>query len=188
METSKTTGYFTVFVGKDSQHYFNLKAGNHEVILQSEGYKSKQGALNGIKSVQTHCTDDSNFERKTAKDGSPYFVLKAKNGEPIGKSEMYSSIQAMENGVDSVKSNGKSVEIKGHDDKQINIILNKKPYKVSSDAMTGTQILALGGFAPNKYCLFLLKGNEQEEISPDQTVSLKNGMKFQAILGDIKFG
>lgn len=182
------TAYYNIFTGKDDQFYFNLKAGNNEIILQSEGYKTKQGALNGIESVQNNCSDDSNYERKIAKDGSPYFVLKATNGEPIGKSEMYSSAQAMENGIESVKSNGKTTKIKGHDDKDINIILNKKPYKVPSETLTGTQILALGGFSPSKYCLFLVKGNEQEEISPDQIVSLKNGMKFQAIVSDIKFG
>jgi uncharacterized protein YegP (UPF0339 family) len=183
------TGYYNLFTGKDDQFYFNLKAGNHEIILQSEGYKAKQGALNGIESVQNNCSDDSNYERKIAKDGSPYFVLKAKNREPICKSQMYSSTQAMENGIESLKSNGKTTKIKGHnDDKDINIILNKKPYKVSSEALTATQILALGGFSPSKYSLFLIKGNEQEEILPNKTVSLKNGMKFQAIVSDIKFG
>tara|TARA_R110001592_G_scaffold284685_1_gene552997 strand:+ start:5561 stop:6112 length:552 start_codon:yes stop_codon:yes gene_type:complete len=182
------TAYYNLFTGKDDQFYFSLKAGNHEIILQSEGYQSKQGALNGIESVQVNSSDESNYERKIANDGSPYFILKAKNGEPIGKSEMYSSTQAMENGIESVKSNGKTVKVKGHEDKSINIILNKKPYKVSSETLTGSQILALGGYSSGKYCLFLVKGNEQEEVSSDETVSLKNGMKFQAIVSDIKFG
>ncbi|MEQ9187717.1 MAG: multiubiquitin domain-containing protein [Cryomorphaceae bacterium] len=182
-------GYFTLFTGSDAQFYFNLKAGNNEIILQSEGYTSEQGALNGIQSVQSNCGDDDNYERKVAKDGSPYFVLKAQNGEPIGKSEMYSSTQAMENGIDSVKSNGKTTKVEGHSDgKEFNIILNKKPYKVSSDTLNGAQILALGDFDLSKYDLFLVRGNDQDEISDDQVVSLKNGMKFQAILSDIKFG
>ncbi|RUT65501.1 DUF1508 domain-containing protein [Morganella morganii] len=33
-------------------YYFVLKAGNHEIIATSEMYASKQGALNGIASVQ----------------------------------------------------------------------------------------------------------------------------------------
>lgn len=53
----------------------------------------------------------SRFERKTAKDGSPYFVLKAANGEIIGKSEMYSSVAAMENGIASVVKNAAEGEI-----------------------------------------------------------------------------
>jgi uncharacterized protein YegP (UPF0339 family) len=45
------------------------------------------------------------FERKTAKDGSPYFSLKASNGQVIGDSQMYSSVTAMENGIASVRTN-----------------------------------------------------------------------------------
>ena len=38
--------------GKDGQTYFNLTATNGEVILSSEGYTSRSGAINGIESVQ----------------------------------------------------------------------------------------------------------------------------------------
>jgi len=41
---------------------------------------------------------------KQGKTG-PYFVLKAANGEPIGKSEVYSSEAAAKNGIESVKKN-----------------------------------------------------------------------------------
>lgn len=39
---------------------------------------------------------------KQGKTG-PFFVLKAANGEPIGKSEVYSSEAAAKSGVESVK-------------------------------------------------------------------------------------
>jgi len=35
----------------------------------------------------------------------PFFVLKAPNGQIIGKSEMYDSAKGMENGIASVKAN-----------------------------------------------------------------------------------
>lgn len=91
--------------GSKGQFHFNLKAGNGQVILSSESYSTKAAALNGIESVKKNAGDDARFERKTAKDGSPYFVLKAGNGEIIGKSEMYSSTSSMENGIASVKTN-----------------------------------------------------------------------------------
>ena len=56
---------------------FNLLAGNHPVILTSETYNDKAGALSGIKSCQTHSQKDAMFERKVAKDDSPYVVLEA---------------------------------------------------------------------------------------------------------------
>jgi uncharacterized protein YegP (UPF0339 family) len=84
------------------QYMFNLKAANGEVVLTSETYKQKRSAEEGIASVKANASHDSRFERKTAKDGSPYFVLKAANGEIIGKSEMYSSTSAMEKGIAAV--------------------------------------------------------------------------------------
>lgn len=87
---------------------FNLLTGNHQVILTSETYNDKAGAMNGIKSCQTHSQKDAMFERKLAKDDSPYFVLKAGNGQTIGKSEMYSGKSAMENDIKSVMTNGVS--------------------------------------------------------------------------------
>jgi uncharacterized protein YegP (UPF0339 family) len=80
-------------------------ASNGQVILSSQGYSSKAACDNGIESVRKNSQDDSMFDRKTAKDGSPYFSLKASNGQVIGDSQMYSSESAMENGIASVKTN-----------------------------------------------------------------------------------
>ncbi len=51
-------GYYTLFKGKDGQFYWNLKAANHEIICQSEGYTSKQGAEKGIESVRQNAGSD----------------------------------------------------------------------------------------------------------------------------------
>lgn len=91
--------------GSSGQYMFNLKAGNGEVILTSELYKEKQSAIAGIESVKANSGEDARFERKTAKNGQAFFVLKATNGQTIGKSEMYSSVAAMENGIQSVMKN-----------------------------------------------------------------------------------
>lgn len=90
----------------NDKFHFNLKAGNGEVILSSQMYTTKDAAENGIASVKANSADDANFERKTAKDDSPYFVLKAANAQVIGSSEMYSSEAARDNGIESVKTNG----------------------------------------------------------------------------------
>lgn len=95
-------GKFEIKVGKTGKFRFNLKASNGQVILTSEAYESLAAAKRGVASVQKNAGNDKRFERKTAKDGSPYFVMKAANGEPIGKSEMYKTAKAMENGVASV--------------------------------------------------------------------------------------
>lgn len=104
-------GKFEIKTDKSGQFRFNLKAGNGQVILSSEAYTTKAACENGIESVKTNSQDDNRFERKTAKDGSPYFNLKASNGQVIGASEMYSSTSAMENGIASVKSNAPGADV-----------------------------------------------------------------------------
>lgn len=84
---------------------FNLKAGNGQVVLTSEQYEQKRSAMNGIKSVGKNATDDARFDRKVAKNGKPFFTLVARNGEVIGKSQMYASTATMNKGIASVKTN-----------------------------------------------------------------------------------
>ncbi len=98
-------GKFEVTTRKNGEFQFNLKAGNGQTVLTSEGYAAKASALGGIESVRKHSRDEGNFERLTAKDGSPYFNLKASNGQVIGHSEMYSSASARDNGIASVMTN-----------------------------------------------------------------------------------
>ena len=104
-------GKFEIYNDKAGEFRFRLKAGNGQTILASEGYAAKSGCNNGIESVRTNSQKDERFERKTAKDGSPYFNLKASNGQVIGKSEMYTSTSAMENGIASVKKNAPDAEV-----------------------------------------------------------------------------
>lgn len=95
----------------NGQFRFRLKAGNGEPILSGESYATKAGAENGIESVKINAPNDDKYERKTAASGQPYFVLKAGNGEPIGRSETYSSVSAVENGIASVKNSAPDAAI-----------------------------------------------------------------------------
>ena len=66
----------------------------------------KSSALNGIASVQKNSADISRFAKLEGKNKAPYFVLKAGNHQVIGKSEMYESEKARDNGIKSVQTNG----------------------------------------------------------------------------------
>jgi uncharacterized protein YegP (UPF0339 family) len=98
-------GKFEIKAGRTGKFRFNLKASNGRTILTSEAYDSRAAASKGITSVRKNAVNDARFERKKGKDGAPFFVLKASNGEPIGKSEMYSSNSSMEAGIVSVGKN-----------------------------------------------------------------------------------
>jgi len=98
-------GKFEIITRKNGEFQFNLKAGNGQIILTSEGYTTKAACKNGIDSVKKNVKDDKRFKRLESKNGKHYFNLTAVNGQIIGTSEMYESVFSMENGVDSVKKN-----------------------------------------------------------------------------------
>jgi uncharacterized protein len=86
------------------QFYFNLKAGNNEVILTSERYTAKASALVGIEAVKTNAPLEARYERRTSSSDEPYFVLKGGNHEVLGTSEFYSSSSARDAGVAAVRA------------------------------------------------------------------------------------
>ncbi len=102
---------FEINLAKDGQFYFNLKAGNGEIILTSEMYKAKASCTNGIESVRKNSQDLGKFETREAKDGRGYFVLKATNGQEIGRSQYYKSDSGLKNGIASVSKNAPDAEL-----------------------------------------------------------------------------
>jgi uncharacterized protein len=104
----KKNGYYVLYKHDNIEqpYHWVLKAANHEVILRSENYVNRHDALTGIESVRKNCEDDENYQRLVAKDESPYFNLCAKNHKVIGTSEMYSTTEARDNGIESVKKHG----------------------------------------------------------------------------------
>lgn len=98
-------GKFVITKRTNGEFQFNLKAGNGQTILASEGYATKGGATSGIDSVKLNSQNDDRFDRKESSNGKYYFNLKAGNGQVIGSSEMYESNSAREGGIESVKKN-----------------------------------------------------------------------------------
>ena len=104
-------GKFVINQRTNGEFQFNLKAGNGQTILSSEGYSSKSACSNGIESVKTNSQDDSRYEKKESKNGKYHFNLKAGNGQIIGSSEMYESAAGRDNGIESVKTNAPDATI-----------------------------------------------------------------------------
>ena len=102
---------FVIVTDKSGMYRFSLKASNNEIILRSESYTTKSACKNGILSVRLNSRNDRQYVRKIASNSEPYFILKANNGEVIGISETYSSNQALEKGIESVKLNAKDAKI-----------------------------------------------------------------------------
>ena len=104
-------GKFKVTVRKNGEFQFNLLATNGQVILSSEGYTTKTACMNGIESVKKNAPEEKRFEKLVAKNGKPYFTLKASNGQVIGQSQMYASEKSRDAGIVSVMKNAPEAEI-----------------------------------------------------------------------------
>lgn len=178
--------YFTLFIGRDGKFYFNLKAGNHKIILRcTERYRSKTDALTGIRSVQNNCEDRSNYLVKEAVNGEDYFVLRAKNYEPIGLSETYKQKSGLENGLESVQKNGTTGNIKGEVEQWFEIIIDGKTYSVKSSNITGKEILAMANFNGPMFCLFELKpGGIRSEVRQDAMLTISGCKQFVVVRQD----
>ncbi|MBQ3291304.1 MAG: YegP family protein [Mogibacterium sp.] len=102
---------------------FDLKAGNGEVIANSEVYKTKKTCYAGINSVKNNApvaaVEDQTaegfeackhpkFEVYVDKAGEFRFRLKAKNGQIIATGEGYKAKKSCLNGIESVKKNADS--------------------------------------------------------------------------------
>ena len=104
---------------------FVLKATNGQVILVSQIYAGEDACLNGVESVRRSSeggVEDQTvenyeelphpkFEVYTDKAGEFRFRLKAKNGQIVGASEGYKTLDACLNGVQSVKNNAPEAEL-----------------------------------------------------------------------------
>lgn len=68
------------------------------------------------------------------------------------------------------------------------IFVNNKKIYVKEDVLLGKEILDLACFDPDKYDLFLVRGQKSERIKNDQKCKIKNDMRFNAILKDVPYG
>ena len=70
-------------------------------------------------------------------------------------------------------------------DKEFQIFVNTKPRKVPGPNISFVQVLELAGINPsgqdlNLYDVEWVHGNRAGTLSPDQSVPLENGMRFDA--------
>lgn len=103
-------GKFEIFKDKAGKYRFRLKASNGETILASQGYASRSGVHNGIKSVRNHCRQKDCYDVKKTASGHR-FNLVASNGRVIGSSETYKSPRACDGGMKSVKTNAPKAKV-----------------------------------------------------------------------------
>ena len=119
-------GKFVISKAKNEEYTFVLKATNGQVILEAgETFSSLASCKNSIESVKknalAHVEDQTvegyetvthpKYELYEDKGGEYRWRLKARNGEPIGKSEGYKAKASAKNGIASVGKNAPEAEV-----------------------------------------------------------------------------
>ncbi len=119
VENGLDSARYEILEAVNGEYYFNLKAGNHEIIGTSELYASKSGAEKGVETVMGLLDDvsidellsgDPKFETFEGQDGDHYFRLRAKNGAIVLQSEGYGSYSGAMDAVETVKGLAGHVE------------------------------------------------------------------------------
>ncbi|MCA9620443.1 MAG: DUF1508 domain-containing protein [Myxococcales bacterium] len=117
VENGKKAERYDILEAENGEFYFNLEAGNYQVIGTSELYTTKSSAERGAKTVrslvETVSVDellsgDPKFEVFEGQNGDHYFRLRAKNGQIVLQSEGYASRGGAEAAVETVR------ELAGH--------------------------------------------------------------------------
>ena len=104
--------HFEIFKSdKSTAYYYRLRASNNqEIILESEGYATKLAAMQAIDSAKSTSRFDQYYELK---EGIFYtFVLKAGNGETLGRSRKYMSASERDDAMILVKRDAPNAVLK----------------------------------------------------------------------------
>ena len=119
-------GKFVISKAKNEEYTFVLKATNGQVILEAgETFSSLASCKNSIESVKknalAHVEDQTvegyetvthpQYELYEDKGGEYRWRLKARNGEPIGKSEGYKAKDSALNGIASIGKNAPDADV-----------------------------------------------------------------------------
>ncbi len=98
-----TNPKFQIYATKTGKFRFRLLAVNGQIILTSQSYASKSGAVKGVESVKKNSADADRFERGESKSGQFYFNLVAANKQVVGTSQMYKTKASCTNGIKAVQ-------------------------------------------------------------------------------------
>ena len=79
-------GSFELYRGVDDQFYFHFESGQGEILLYSEAYESRTGALNGVLSVLENGDISGRYVVREGEDGLSYAHLRAGNGRIVASS------------------------------------------------------------------------------------------------------
>jgi uncharacterized protein YegP (UPF0339 family) len=106
-------GYYQLIEGHQGGFMFALRAGNHETILESRVFWSRQAALDAVDALRLHVQDVSRFVRHESPDGCHYFELLDAEGRVLGRSSGCTTRAGLAAGIASVQRNAAATAFRG---------------------------------------------------------------------------
>lgn len=106
-------GYYQLIEGHGGGFMFTLRAGNHETILQSRVYWSRQAALEAVQRVRECSQNPMRYVKRENPEGLHVFELLDENGQCLGRSAGSASRSALSAGMASVQRNAPSQVFRG---------------------------------------------------------------------------
>ncbi len=106
-------GYYQLIEGHQGDFMFTLRAGNHETILESGVYWSRQAALDAVAAVRLCSQNPARYVRREGSDGSHHFELQDDNGKTLARSTGCSTRTGLTSGMASVQRNAPSTSFRG---------------------------------------------------------------------------
>lgn len=109
-------GKVDLWKSSDGQFRFHVESGNGRILMTSEGYTSRTGALNGVLSVLDNGVDPAMYTINQTASGRHNLHLRAANHETIATTQVYSTkasakraitscVNAVTSYLDKVESN-----------------------------------------------------------------------------------
>jgi uncharacterized protein YegP (UPF0339 family) len=95
---------FETFKGTDGKYYFQLRAKNGQVVLQSQGYTTKSSAEKGEASAEINGADASHFAIAAGEGGQYDFRIVAANHQVVAHSHMYADKSGALHGASAVRA------------------------------------------------------------------------------------
>jgi uncharacterized protein len=108
-----TTGYYQLIEGHDGGFMFALRAGNHETILESRVFWSRQAALDGVAELRGAAQDSERFLRVEAASGLHHFELRDGGGRVLARSPGCTTRSGLAAGIASVQRNAPAQNFRG---------------------------------------------------------------------------
>jgi uncharacterized protein YegP (UPF0339 family) len=106
-------GYYQLIEGHQGNFMFALRAGNHETILESGVYWTRQATLDAVAAVRLCSQDPDCYARRECSDGSHYFELLDSAGRPLAHSAGYDTRGGLLAGMASVQRNAPATIFRG---------------------------------------------------------------------------